>query len=294
MPKIGESLLRLAVRITHQSGKNTSSNASLNDVHNYVDYIRWQYESSSRLFALYPDFDPRGKEILEIGCGTGGRAAYLASCGAKRVVGIDINGEEIAVAKRQCAELFPETNSNLEFHTSGEDRPLDIGQFDLVILVDCMEHVVSPPAMMRLAYDYTKPSGKCYFSCIGYYHHRGSHMGLIPFANVFFSDETILNVMRWWVQQPSFVPSRFDSNPPIERWRGIYDLRDRPGERLNKLTIRDMKRLVKYSIFPRARIKVVGLGGAKRLLAPFSLLKNVPLVQEVFHSYVIAEFQKCE
>ena len=30
---------------------------------------------SPKLFSLYPNFEPHGKSILEIGCGTGGRAA---------------------------------------------------------------------------------------------------------------------------------------------------------------------------------------------------------------------------
>lgn len=195
----------------------------------FESYFRWQFESSERLFARYPNWDIAGKTVLEIGCGTGGRTAYLASAGAKCAVGIDINREEIALARRLSSQLHPELTGRLRYLEASEDKPLDIGLFDVVVLVDCMEHVVSPPQMMRLAYGYLVPGGQFYFSSMGWYHYSGSHTHLLPFVNVFFSDETILDTIRWWVSRPGYVPTRFDSNPPVERWLGLYNLRDRPG-----------------------------------------------------------------
>ena len=159
-------------------------------------------------------------------------------------------------------------------------------------MVDCMEHVVSPPSMMRLAHGYTRPGGQFFFSNYGYYHHAGSHTDLLPFVNVVFSDETILNVTRRLVTEPDYQPTRFDSDPPIERWRGLYDLRDRPGEHLNKLTLREMKKLVRHSIFSETRMTVVGFGRKHPLLRLLDGLRHVPLIQEVYHSLVVVECRK--
>jgi 2-polyprenyl-3-methyl-5-hydroxy-6-metoxy-1,4-benzoquinol methylase len=164
---LGEASLRRAVWLAHCWRNGAPHNQSETNSQQHEDYIRWQFDTSHKLFDLYPNFNVRDREVLEIGCGTGGRAAYLASSGAKRVVGIDINEEEIDIAAKHCPILFPETAGRLDFRPSLENDQLDIGQFDTVLLVDCMEHVVSPPSIMRLAHAYTKPGGKCYFSCIG-------------------------------------------------------------------------------------------------------------------------------
>jgi SAM-dependent methyltransferase len=287
MSRMGEAVLRQLVRAWK------SPAAGSRDVERDWDsYIRFQYQSSPRLFSLYPGWDVRGKSVLEIGCGTGGRAAYVAASGAARVVAIDINAEEIEIARTHCPRLYPEIAGKTEYLVAKESEPLDLGQFDVVLLIDCMEHVVSPPQMLRMAHGYTAPGGRCYFSSYGWYHHLGSHTGLLPFVNVFFSDETILNVMRWWVSRPEYRPRRYDSDPPVERWRGIYNLRDRPGEHLNKLTVREMKLLARYSLFSEAAVNVVGFGRDRPLLRWLDALRHVPVIQEVYHSYVVVECRK--
>jgi SAM-dependent methyltransferase len=252
-------------------------------------YIQWQYESSDRLFAKYPGFDVRNKDVLEIGCGTGGRTAFLASAGAKRVVGVDINAEEIGIAREICPVLYPETRNRLEYVVTVEDAAPLVGQFDVVIMADCMEHVVSPPRILRHAYEHTRPGGRCYFSSVGWYHYKGSHLDLIPFVNVLFSDETIINVTRWSLSRPGYVPNQWDSDPPTARWDGLYNLRDRPGEHLNKLTIREMKRLLRYSSFAKTSLTIVGFGSGHPALRPLDPLRHIPGVQEFYHSLVVAE-----
>ena len=254
-------------------------------------YIQWQYESSAKLFAKFPNFEIRGKTVLEIGCGTGGRSAWLAGAGASKVTAIDINADEIQVARTLVPELFPREARNVTFEVSQEERPLSIGRFDVVVLVDCLEHVVSPPGILRLAYQYTDDGGSCFAGLQGWFQKSGSHFG-IPFVNLFFSDEAILNAQRWWVSRPEYVPTRFDSNPPVDRWRGLYDLRQRPGEYLNKITIGEIRKLLKYTEFPRRALHVIGFGGRNPLIKTINVLRRVPLLQEVFHSYIVLELRR--
>jgi len=262
------------------------------DEETWESYFRWQFDSSQPLFSRYPNWNITGKAVLEIGCGIGGRTAYLASAGARRAVGIDINCSEIALARRLSRELYPELADRLEYLEANEHQPLDIGPFDVIVLVDCMEHVVSPPQMMRLAYGYLSPGGQFYFNSGGWYHHSGSHTHLIPFVNVLFSDETILDVIRWRLNQPDYVPTRFDSKPPVERWRGLYNLRDRPGEHLNKITIREMKKLVRHSIFSYSHLTVLGFTRNNPLIRACNALTRVPVIQEVWHSTAVVECRK--
>jgi SAM-dependent methyltransferase len=277
MSRLGELALRgyvglLPKQIT--TGRLTSAES----------YHNWQYETSQAMFASFPDFDFRNKRILDLGCGLGGRAAWLARNGAREVVGIDINAAELGDATRLAGELYPETR-NLHFYVSKEDEQLaSIGEFDLVLLLDSIEHVVSPLKALRLVRKYLQQGGKAYFTTMGWYHHAGSHMG-IPFATIFFSDETILNFTRWQVSRPDYKPSPWDSDPPTARFEGVYDLRDRPGEYLNKVTIRQLKKLVRYSPFPRGKVVLLGFRNARlRWLNP---LRHVPIVNEAFHSAVV-------
>lgn len=253
-----------------------------------ADYYRWQLATSPALFSLLPNLDLRDKRVLEIGCGLGGRSAWLAQNGPREVVAIDINRAEIELARKLTAEQCPQLQ-NLTFVHSQEDSQLEIGDFDVVLLIDSLEHVQSPFKIVKLAYSYTRPAGRAYFTTCGWYHHAGSHTG-IPFVNLFFSDETILNFVRWQVTRPEYQPSMWDSDPPIARWEGIYDLRDRPGEYLNKVTIRQMNRLVRYSPFAAGRLHVLGFRNPHfKWLNPLS---RVPGLQEIVHSFVVGEFVK--
>lgn len=295
MSAVGELVLKSIVALRARAdGRAHRPNGHANEHPSEDDfgaYIQWQYDSSPKLFASYPrGFDVRGKRVLEIGCGTGGRTAYLASLGAAKAVGIDINSDEIAIAQREVKRLYPQLD--VEYVASTETGRLDIGQFDVVVLIDCLEHVVSPPGMVRLAHDYTAGGGRCFISLYGWYNANGSHFGMMPFVNVFFSDEEILNVQRWMVSRPDYVPSRFDSNPPVERWQGLYDLRQRPGEYLNKITLREMKKLVKYSPFSRGEMHVIGFARKHPVARALNALRHVPVLQEAAHSYVVLEFEK--
>ena len=253
-----------------------------------AEYFRWQVETSPALFELLPNLQLTGMRVLEIGCGLGGRSAWLAQQGPAEVVAIDINGPEIDRARELAQEHFPELRRLTYLH-SQQDVKLNIADFDVVLLIDSMEHVLSPYKILKLAYSYTRKGGRVYFTTCGWYHHAGSHTG-IPFVNLFFSDKTILNVIRWQVSRPDYRPSMWDSDPPIARWQGIYDLRDRPGEHLNKVTIRQMRKLVRHSGFSVSKLHVLGFRNPKfKWLNPLS---RIPGVQEVFHSCVVGEFLK--
>jgi SAM-dependent methyltransferase len=240
---------------------------------------------------MYPDLDLRGKDVVEIGCGLGGRTAHIATLQPKSVLGVDINREEIEEARRLSRELHPELSGVLDFRCVGEDESLGTEFCDVVILIDAIEHVVSPVSIVRHAYSYLRPGGVLYFSSFGWFSARGSHTGLFPFVNVFFSDESILRAIRWKVSQPWYRTTRFDSDPPVRRWEWLYDLSDRPGEHLNKITIAEVRRLLRNSKFSRTSLWLRGFGrGFVRRVT--DMLVKVPVIREVAHGYFVAVCQK--
>ncbi|MGH2492160.1 MAG: class I SAM-dependent methyltransferase [Candidatus Limnocylindria bacterium] len=77
---------------------------------------------------VLPDF--RGKDVLELGCGTAYVGAWLKRRGARRVVGIDLTPAQLATAQR----LNRKTGLGLELiEANAEVVPLRGGTFDLVI-----------------------------------------------------------------------------------------------------------------------------------------------------------------
>ncbi len=78
-------------------------------------------------------FDPRGKQVLDVGCGTGFFTAYYLARGA-RVTGMDIARTSIERLRRQ----FPEAGFLL-----ADVSEVDLeGRFDLVNAFDVLYHIV--------------------------------------------------------------------------------------------------------------------------------------------------------
>lgn len=230
-----------------------------------------------------------GSRILDIGCGLGGRTCYLATKGARSVVGIDVNAGEIAKAREFVGGLNdPVVQGKVSFVAVRENEPLDMEPFDIVVMADSMEHVQDPVAMIDLAYSVIRPNGLCYFGTIGWYYYNAAHlMGVlpVPFATVFFRDATILNAVRGIVTMPEYQPSMWDSTPPIARWENVNDLRDRPGEHLNKLTIYGLRQAMKKSRFGCGRLQVAGFSWKGcRWMRLMNVLAKLPVIQEAYHS----------
>ncbi|HYI62410.1 MAG TPA: class I SAM-dependent methyltransferase [Acidimicrobiales bacterium] len=74
--------------------------------------------------------DVRGRDVVELGCGTGYVSAWLARRGARRVVGIDPTEGQLATARRLQGEVGPAFPL---VQGAGEDVPLAAGCCDLVV-----------------------------------------------------------------------------------------------------------------------------------------------------------------
>src|SRR5947209_5466521 len=74
--------------------------------------------------------DVRGRDIIELGCGTAYFGAWLKRLGARRVVGVDITPAQLETARRLNEEL----GMGLELiEANAEHVPLGDGQFDLAV-----------------------------------------------------------------------------------------------------------------------------------------------------------------
>ncbi len=101
-----------------------------------------------------------GKDVIELGCGTGYFGASLKRRGAGRVVGVDITPAQLETA-RQCEAEF---GLGLEFiEANAESVPLESAQFDLVVSEYGASIYCDPELWIAEAARLLRPGGELVF-----------------------------------------------------------------------------------------------------------------------------------
>ena len=90
------------------------------------------------------------RSICDLGCGNGHISGRLGALGYK-VTGVDASASGIHIARR----TFP----NVTFIEALIDRDLNLGQFDLVISSDVIEHLYRPSDLLDATVSQLKPGG---------------------------------------------------------------------------------------------------------------------------------------
>ena len=91
------------------------------------------------------------QSICDLGCGNGHITGRLAAFGYS-VTGVDASASGIQIARL----AYP----GVEFVHALIDRDLNLGQFDLVISSDVIEHLYRPSDLLEAAVTQLKPSGQ--------------------------------------------------------------------------------------------------------------------------------------
>lgn len=90
---------------------------------------RFDGETRRYFYSFLPDL--KEKRLLDVGCGSGGDAAFYACAGAE-VCGIDISAEQLAMARERESGLFVQgLMENISFETS---------RFDIVTSFYALQH----------------------------------------------------------------------------------------------------------------------------------------------------------
>lgn len=91
------------------------------------------------------------RSICDLGCGNGHISGRLASIGYD-VTGVDASASGIQIARR--------TYQGVKFVHALIDRDLNLGQFDLVISSDVIEHLYRPSDLLEAAVSHLKSNGQ--------------------------------------------------------------------------------------------------------------------------------------
>jgi cyclopropane-fatty-acyl-phospholipid synthase len=106
-----------------------------------------------------------GQRVLDIGCGWGGLALYLASMADVHVTGITLSEEQLKIARERAAKAGLTDRVNFELR---DYRELD-GHFDRIVSVGMFEHVGVPqyPIFFAKIHDLLAPDGVALLHSIG-------------------------------------------------------------------------------------------------------------------------------
>jgi len=163
-----------------------------------VAYSRWEFEQGRLVWERFfkGRVDIEGKDVLDLGCGPGGKTNYLATLKPRRVVGVDFLPELLNEAELAKNVLAPPTDRiRLEFVLSNaSDLPFPENYFDIVTCSDAMEHFTDPATVVREAARVLKPGGIFALDFAQWGSYNGHHLGdffKTWWAQVLWSEEDL-------------------------------------------------------------------------------------------------------
>ena len=180
------------------------------------------------------------KTVLDFGCEAGIEAIDMAQHGVRRVIGLDIREEPLAVARVAAKKAGVENSCTF---TSQTDEKVDV-----IVSLDAFEHFADPLTMLGVMRRLLKDDGFV-LTCFGptWYHPLGGHgFSIFPWSHLVFSESVL---MRWYSEASGKVAHHFN-----EVTGG-----------LNQLTVRDFEKIVAKSEFEFASMESVPIRKLKLL-----------------------------
>lgn len=114
---------------------------------------------------LLPDLN--GRRVLEIGCGRGDFALWLAERAPEaNITAIDFSDAAIEIAKKRAAEA----GGRVRFEVGdAQSLRFENDSFDVIVSCECLEHVPRPELMIGEMYRLLKPGGQFVLTTENYF-----------------------------------------------------------------------------------------------------------------------------
>ncbi len=133
----------------------------------------------------------KNSSILEIGCGEGGNLKPFLDMVCKRVVGVDILKGKIENANKFFSNHV--NKDKVELLLSDIYEIGDLGQFDIILTRDVLEHIHGQERFMDFVKKFLKPGGKFFLGFPPWHNPFGGHQQIcdskflsrMPFFHIF-------------------------------------------------------------------------------------------------------------
>jgi ubiquinone/menaquinone biosynthesis C-methylase UbiE len=102
--------------------------------------------------------------VLELGCGSGGYAIYVAERTGCRITGLDLNAQAIRNANRlaRTKDMLPQVR--FLRHDLTKKLPYDPNTFDAIFANDVVPHIPNRPILLAEIFRILKPGGRMLYS----------------------------------------------------------------------------------------------------------------------------------
>ena len=242
-------------------------------------YSLWEYRTGKDILASNAERfgDLKGKRVLDIGCGLGGKTVAYAEAGA-RVTGIDISPENISRGVE-----FARARSVESLFAAGDARRLPFvdGSFDVVIANDSLEHFADPAAALRELARVLVAGGSIFLFFTPWGSPLGSHLYdhvRTPWCHLLFPD-WLLGAL---IEHELSHRGEGEAGPRAAR------LMDEYHAELNRITVRRYRRILKG--MPEVELRFEERKPPKySWLAP---LARLPIAGELFTGTVVSILTK--
>jgi SAM-dependent methyltransferase len=219
---------------------------------------RREFDDGPSFFAFFEGAfsvgDVAGLDVLDLGCGYGGRAAYCMKQGRPRsVVGLEIDDEIVRIASDSVPRLCDARGVSFAVGV-GERLPFASESFDAILSYDVFEHVRDLREVLGECHRVLRPGGRVYALFPPYYGPRAHHLGFVttfPFLHHVFSPETLVSATNTVLAERPEI-----GKPPLPPPTASFQHRVVLPS-LNGTTERDFRRLVAGLPFEPEQLELV-------------------------------------
>jgi len=260
---------------------------------------QWAYEETRRVVpAFEPYWDLRGKHILDIGTGLGGKLPFYIEAGAKAVTGIDINPQSLRAAHNHIGAHGLSSAIRLA-RCDAARLPFPDNYFNAIVSINVFEHIEQVDFAMQEAYRVIEPGGIAFLHLPPYFSAWGPHLENwihFPWPHLLFSEPTLMRVAaREDARQR--LSSQFVEAARID-WQAS-------GGRIpdvNRVTLRHFRQMVRQAGFTILQFRLLPIGydflksadSAPKRFAHWVLNQaaHTPFMQEVIVTKMVYVLQK--
>ena len=258
MSKFGEQIAIGLNRIfpplsVHEELEIAKSNVQANQ--------QWAYQEAQRItHAFEPYWDLKGKHVLDIGTGLGGKLPFYVEMGVKAVTGIDISYKSVEIANQHVGSLglTPADQACVRLAVTDAARlPFPDNTFDAIVSINVFEHIEQLEPALYDAYRVLTPGGTAFLYLPPYYSPWGPHLEnwiRFPWPHLLFSDRTLMHVAaRQDIQDR--LNARFVQAAQID-WEAA-------GDRIpnvNRVTLHRFRALVNQAGFSIQQLELLPVG----------------------------------
>lgn len=127
-----------------------------------IGQFSWLTAAEYAAFADKLEVDDRS-HVLEVACGTGGPALFLAERTGCRITGVDLHEAGITAANERASELGLDRARFV--HADARERlPFDDGTFDAVVCIDAWNHLYEREPVLREWYRVMRRGARLLFT----------------------------------------------------------------------------------------------------------------------------------